>query len=381
MFDPIGEMFADFELTDIVMSQIREVPSADERIVIVNIGDLDRMGIAEEIKIINKYNPKVIGLDILLYRDKGDFQDSALQASFDQVENLVIGEKLLYNPVTDEFDSSIRPNPKFKNNYDLAFVNLITAAETQDDLKVCRSFPTKEKLKGEDRIAFSLELAKYLDPNAVDKFLERDKDVEFINYKGNILDYGATQFGTRYYALDVIDVLSENFVPDIIEGKIVIFGYLGDFIGDRMTIEDKFITPLNSNYVGKTSQDMFGAVIHANIISMVLQEDYIDEMADHWAIILALVIGYLNVVLFNYIYKAMAKWYDGITKVFQLFEVLLLATIMIYVFHWFNLKMNVSYLIVIILLSGDALEVYHGVVKNLFTREGRRSLRKIKKVF
>ena len=34
LFDPIGEMFADFELTDIVFSQLQDDPIADDRIVI-----------------------------------------------------------------------------------------------------------------------------------------------------------------------------------------------------------------------------------------------------------------------------------------------------------------------------------------------------------
>jgi CHASE2 domain-containing sensor protein len=381
VFDPIGEMFADFEITDIVMSQIREIPPADEGIVLVNVGDINRVGIAEQIRVINQYNPKVIGLDLLLNEPHDDLEDSIFLETIKSVENLVIGQKLLYNPTTDEFDYSIGPNERFKGVGELAFVNLITGAKHQDDLKVCRSFPPQEKLRGRKQLAFSVKLASYVSKEKVDKFLARGNNVEYINYKGNILDFGATEFGTRYYALDVMDVIAENFEPEIIKDKIVIFCYLGDYLGDRQTIEDKFITPLNSKYVGKTGQDMFGGVIHANIVSMVLQEDYIDSMPDGWAIFWALLIGYLTVVLFAVIYKALPNWYDGITKVFQLMLVLLLASLMVYIFHISNYKINISYLIIIILLSGDALEVYFGVVKNLFTKAGRKSLIKVKKVF
>ncbi len=381
IFDPIGEMFADFEITDIVMSQIQEIPPADESIVLVNVGTLNRVGIAEQLNIINKYDPKVIGIDLLLSAAHDEVEDSIFLESLKKIDNLVIAQKIFYNVNTNEFDRSLGPNERFKGVGELGFVNLITGAQHQDDLKVCRSFAPREKYRGRYQLAFSVKLANYMDPDLTQQFLDRKNNVEYINYKGNILDFGATEFGTRYYALDVQDVMTENFTPDILKDKVVIFCYLGDYLGDRTTIEDKFITPLNRKYVGKAEHDMFGGVIHANIISMIMHQDYINVMTEGWAIFWALLIGYLNILLFNWIYKAIPNWYDGITKVFQLLEVLILATIMIYVFHAHSLKINISYLIIIILLSGDALEVYFGVVKNLFTKAGRKSLIKVKKVF
>ena len=61
-----------------------------------------------------------------------------------------------------------------------------------------------------------------------------------------MLDYGATKFGTKFAALDVYDVFGGNYVPEMIEGKIVIiFCYLGKYLGDRESLEDKYFTPLN----------------------------------------------------------------------------------------------------------------------------------------
>ena len=64
IFDPIGEMFADFELTDIVMSQLREAPEADEQIVVANLAYSNREEIAVMIDILNQYEPAVIGVDV-----------------------------------------------------------------------------------------------------------------------------------------------------------------------------------------------------------------------------------------------------------------------------------------------------------------------------
>ncbi|MBN4065782.1 hypothetical protein JYT51_00445, partial [Candidatus Amoebophilus asiaticus] len=53
--DPLEQALSDFELTDIVFSKMREKESVkgDTNIVLVNIGNLSRRGIADEIKIIN----------------------------------------------------------------------------------------------------------------------------------------------------------------------------------------------------------------------------------------------------------------------------------------------------------------------------------------
>ena len=62
-FDPIGQALGDVELTDYVFSSLRKDPDVDQNIVIVNIGNLSRRQIAEQIQIISKYKPKVIGID------------------------------------------------------------------------------------------------------------------------------------------------------------------------------------------------------------------------------------------------------------------------------------------------------------------------------
>ncbi|MGB3465907.1 MAG: CHASE2 domain-containing protein [Cyclobacteriaceae bacterium] len=381
IFDPIGDMFEDFEFTDLVMSQMREAPPADENILLVNIGELDRIGIAQQLQIISRYNPAIIGVDVLLDSPKDPYQDSVFAATLDTVPNVVLATKMLYNPHTDSFDSLLKPIPAFLPQTELAHVNLITGAGNQDEMKVCRSFTPSEQIEDSLLMALSVRMAQVIDPVRVDKFLQRSRSEELINFRGNVFDYGATEYGTRYFALDVQDVLFENFVPEIVEGKIVIFCFLGEYFGDRNTREDIFFTPLNKKYVGKTEPDMFGGVIHANIVSMILNEDYLEQMGEKTAKFWALLLGFINVFFFTIIYKSLPNWYDGITKILQLLQVLILITIMVYVLHYYNYKIDFSYAIIIILLAGDSIEVYHGVVKNLFSKRGRRELTTVRKIF
>ena len=381
VFDPIGEAFSDMEVTDIVFSQLRDEPVADDRIILVNIGTLTRPDIGIMLQIISQYNPKVIGMDSFFYFPKEDtLGDAILEEGFASVDNLVMASKILFNPGTEEFDSIAHSWPRFAQYGTSGFANLITDAEVQEDLKMCREFLPQQLVNSENQLAFAVQLAKIYDPEATQRFLERGNETETINYRGNVLDYGATKFGTKFFALDVPDVFEENFTRDLIEGKIVIFCFLGEYLGDREAIEDKYFTPLNEKYIGRAFPDMFGGVIHANITSMILNEDFINAMDDNLEIILAIILCFLNVALFSLIYRRISRWYDGITKLFQLLEIGFLTYIMIVVLDQYSFKIELGLALFAVGLSGDALEVYYGVVKNAFTKEGRRSLFKVEKI-
>lgn len=387
VLDPIGDAFADMETTDIVFSQLRESPTGEENIVLVNIGMEKRAGIAYLISIINQHNPKVVGVDTFFKSPKDSIGDLLLEESFAAVENLVLVSKNDYKfeAIEDEdenlpFDTIIYSLPRFAQHGKSASANFITAAADQEDLKMCRTFAPKETINGEENYHLAVQLAMEFAPEKAEKFLQRNKEVEIINFKGNVFDYGATKFGTTFYALDVEDVYNQNFTPDIIEGKIVIFCYLGNYLGDRQALEDKYYTPLNDKYVGKAHPDMFGGVVHANVLAMILNENYIDSMSDNWSYFWAFFLLYINVMLFSYIYKVMPKWYDGMTKLIQVIEAFALFTLVLIVFNTYDYKLEANLAIIAILLSGDLLELYFGVVKNLLTREGRRELTKLKRL-
>ena len=380
VLDPIGDAFTDMETTDIVFSQIREAPFGEENIVLVNIGMENRAGIAYMLNIISQYNPAVIGVDTFFKTPKDSIGDQFLEEAFAGVENLVLVSKLEHTDEDDLFDSLGTSLPRFNQHAQTAFANFITGAATQDDLKNCRTFAPKEKVGDDIEYALSVKLAMEYAPEKAQRFLDRGNDIEVINFRGNVFDGGATKFGTTYFALDVEDVYNENFVPELIEGKIVIFCFLGSYLGDPQALEDKYFTPLNAKYAGKAHADMFGGVVHANALSMILSESYIDSMSEKWSYFWAFFLLYLNVVLFTYIYKVMPKWYDGLTKLIQVLEAFALFTMVIIVFNAYDYKLDVNIAIIAILLSGDLLEVYFGVVKNLLTKEGRRELTQLKKL-
>lgn len=383
-FDPIGEALDDMELTDVVFSQLREDPPPDTNIVVVNIGNLPREMIGEQIKIISKYQPKVIGIDSFFNYPTDESAaegDSILSHAIANAGNVVMVTKLLqtdsletFAPGEDIYDSMEHTFPWLRIDAVEAFANLGTDAEFQEDFKACRNFPPTRTVNGKPYLAFSVQMAQIYDSALTQKFLDRKNDWETISYRGNIVDFfGRTQYPNAFFALDWEDVLTENFLPGMIKDKIVIFGFLGENFFDT-SWDDKFFTPLNKKYAGKANPDMYGPVIHANIISMVLNEDYIYELGSRNAVILGIIICFLNVVVFSWVYRRLPRWYDGITKLIQVVELMILTFLMVMFFYWFNFKLNLTYTLAAVALAGDSLEVYYGVIKNLFRRESRRQL-------
>ena len=381
-FDPIGQALSDVELTDYVFSTLREDPDVDQNIVIVNIGNLSRRQIGEQIQIISKYGPKVIGIDGFFDCSKGlrdtincpqlrdTFGNLMLSNAIQEAGNVVLVTKVLQADTllpADVYDSLRRSDslftaPAIREGY----ANLDTDAAFQDDVKTCRLFNPKLDIKGKPHYAFAVELAMEYDSVQTQEFLQRNNYSEVINYKGNVYDiFGSTNYPQMFYTLDVEDIASENFVPEMIKDKIVIFGFLGEYLGDP-SWDDKFYTPLNKKLAGKANPDMFGAVVHANIVSMILNKDYVAQMAEWQEVMMAVILCLLNVALFSLINTNLPLWYDGITKLLQLIQLVLYSALMVMIFAWYSFKFNVTLTLAAVALVGDVYEVYMSVFKNLY---------------
>lgn len=222
---------------------------------------------------------------------------------------------------------------------------------------------------GETHLAFSTRIAMLFDSVKAKKYLDRNVKSETINYRGNIVDWhGASNYAGRYMVLDAEQALDTNqFVPSMIKDKIVIMGFLGADLRDT-SWDDKFFTPLNKNYAGKTRPDMYGVVVHANAVSMILGEDYIGQLEDWQEYIIAFIICVLNMALFSLINRHIPLWFDGISVLAQLIQILLLSLLMIYMFTWLNFKLNLTTTLAAIALAGTCYEIYINVVKRLASR-------------
>jgi CHASE2 domain-containing sensor protein len=407
-FDPVSQALGQFELTNQVFSRLREDPEKiDERVVLVNIGRLPRGGVAQELSIINKYKPKVIGIDS--YFDcEGGLMDSVncpqlldtlgnllLSDAIQQAGNVVLVSKLLpktstsKNPDADHFyDSMEVSDPMFQNFAEHGFANLPTDADYQEDVKYCNSLITKYEVNGKMQYAFSVKLAMIYDSIKAMKFLARNNEEELINFRGNAetldvklktlrtLELEQSHFRVLCYQIDIKDVLTENFDPSLFKDKIVIMGFLGKQFGDPAW-EDKFFTPLNKSVAGRANPDMFGPVIHANSIIMILNEDYINQLEEWQKYAIASILCILTVALFKVIDDKLPIWYDALSVIVQIVEILIISGMVVWVFKTSNIKLDLTLSMAVIALVGpcyDLLKPLQTIAENWLTKRRERVL-------
>jgi CHASE2 domain-containing sensor protein len=371
----IEEVFQDFKVTDLYFSNLRnsEEIQKDERIVIVNIGEGSnvRGDIAMQINLIKEGKPRAIGVDVLLASYREEMTDNILAESFRGSPNLVLATKLLPDSIKQTKDSliwqsALRPIPEFAQSGYLAYVNLIT----EDDTKVfetSRLIARQEYVKDSLMLSFPAALAASYDSSAVAYFLDRqlhrdpfpfsllpiasrENQFEMISYTRNT---------DKYTVLDPDYFDSDAFDPNIFKDKIVLLGFMGETYKE-LTGEDRYYTPMNERPIGRTEADMYGVIIHANVISMILDKNYIEPSPNGFSWLVAIIFGYFNAALFCnwYFSPRLGSWYDLISKLLQIAEVMILAGIGLWVLATYGVILDFSVAIVIILFSSDVLEIY-----------------------
>jgi CHASE2 domain-containing sensor protein len=393
-FDPISTALGEFELTDYVFSKIRKPPQPDPRIVLVNIGP-SRRDVAQQIQIISQFKPKVIGIDGF-FNCEGGYYDTVncpqlldtlgnlmLSSAISEAGNVVLVSRLLQRDSTeragliDVYDSMEFSDPMFNDYAKSGFANLATGATYQEDVKICKSFIPRVMVNGQEKHAFSVELAKVFDPEKARKFLARGNYEEVINFRGNFevpdvkvatlrrrMD-SSTEFPTLCYAIDWEPFIRGEYEPEMFKNSIVIIGFLGNYFGDP-SWNDKFFTPLNLKVAGRANPDMFGLVVHANIVAMILNEDYVNQLEDWQLYAIAFIVCFLNVAVFSWIDKHLPVWFDGLSVIIQVFEIILVSGLIVFVFATYNMKLNLSLAIATMALIGPCFDIFKSLEKTLF---------------
>ncbi len=405
-FDPVSQALSDFEMTDYAFSNLRPEPLVDERIVLVNIGHISRREIAEQIQVIKQFHPKVIGIDGF-FNCEGGLRDSIncpalldtmgnllLSNAIQEAGNVVLVSKLLQKNLTsnnpeaiDFYDSIEYSDPLFSPYASNAFANFPTNADYQEDVKQCRSFLPKVKVNGKDEYSFAVEMARKFDSTKTNRLFARGNDEEIVNYRGNVelldvrlrslqkKDIETTNFRLMFYALDIDQLKNGDFFPDLFKDKIVIMGFLGDYFGDPAW-EDKYFTPLNKKVAGRANPDMFGVVVHANIVAMILNEDYVGELADWEKIAIAIILSILTVALFIVIDEKLPVWFDAMSVLIQVLQILIISGLVVYCFASFTFKLDLSIALAVSALIGPCYDIFKSVQREIETRvEARKKKR------
>lgn len=361
--EPIQNTFEEFNVSDVVFSQIRDNSNIeiDSNIVLVNVGYRNRPGIAELINHINQYQPKVIGLDIMFGKEKTPEENFPLAQSMSEVENLVmvcslatkeVDEDEAFEELDQKFDTMIVSRPEFTQWGVNGYSNLINREERP---KSINRFSPKEEIGDSTIYALSTQVAKLYSPHEADVLLDRDNTQEIINFRRNI---------DKYITFDVDDIYEKPDEFEVCRDKIVLLGFLGPDLNTHVT-EDIFFTPLNDNYVGRTFPDMYGVVVHANILSMILSRDYLEKNSFNVSVILVFLIVYFNMFLFSTIRSKTETWYEPASFLIIFSELFGIFWLLMFVFHYFNFEVIIAGNFLGILFSGAAFELYQDSFKPL----------------
>lgn len=361
LFDPLQNAISDFEFTDIAFYSLRSDDlTVDTNIVLINLGNLNRPQLAEKIRLLSAFSPKVIGIDVLFRREREPELDTPLVNAIREAKTVVMvarasGKSDDDNPYNR--DTLITSHPKFlQPSVSLAHDDLLLDDDNEKATTVRKVAP---RLAIKDSVvvdAFALKLAEKMNPELAKKLLERGNEEERINYRG---------YSNRFFTLDHDQVVPENL--ELVRGKAVLIGFMGATLSDSNTIEDKKWSPM-SKEVSKSLPDMFGVVIHANFLSTILNQNYINVMSDWMALVLAILTCFVNIALFYYVEEKSPDFFGGVIKLIQFLQAITVMIISITCMYYLDYVFSFGLMLAVILLSPDLYELYESSFRFLKTK-------------
>ncbi len=340
-FDPMKLALQDFDLNDITYSKLKGPDKYDNRIVIINIGHADREGIAFLLEKTASMSPKIIGLDAFFDGPREPEKDLLLSAVFKKTKNLVVISRIKWEHHGKEM--IILPD-YFDSVYSLrGYGNII--GEERGTIREFSPFEEDEH-HHTTHLSFATALVKNYDKAAFEKLEKRHTEIEKINY---------TRRTHQYLVVESEDLLNDNVDESAIRDKIVLLGYINENPDD---IEDKVFTPMNEKFAGKSIPDMNGIVVHANIISMILDNKYIKNLPSWVNIMVAILIGWLHMSFFIRYYLENHIWFHLVAKFAQLLSAIFFVYVGVYLYTKYRIKLDMSLTLVVIVLAVDIIYFY-----------------------
>jgi CHASE2 domain-containing sensor protein len=325
--------------------------------VLVNIGNLSRKELSEQIEVLNKFQPAIIGIDAFFESPKDSVNDSLLSTALSKCRRLVMVDKLdNFNDETNLYGAIHSSLINFSRYSTGGYANL-----PDDDavgFRTIREFRPMEKVKDSVALSFSAKICSFYRKDALKNLLQRNNRNETINYRGNY---------NRFYFIDTYHYTDSSVDFSFIKDKIVLMGYMGpDF--NTKTLEDVFFTPLNERYAGKSFPDMYGVVIHANIISMILNGNYVNLMPTWISNLLAVIICFLNVKILIIIFSRFKDWFQGLSKLFIFIYTVLNLFFSLEILYFFNYRINLTVALIAIVLSNTTIELYDNYILKIIPK-------------
>lgn len=351
VLNPIKLGLKDFDFNDLSYSNLGkgEDNTRDDRIIVINIGKADREGIAYIIDKVASYKPCVMGLDVTFNGPRDPSKDSLLREVVNRNKNLVLAVKAM----TDSTDKLIPGENYFMQGAAAyGFVNFPYEEKEKKTIRTYQAFKYDDKNKNIVLPSFSSTLIKFYDTAGI-----RYKKIQKKGDKNIIINYTRTtnEKKMQYVYLEGDRVLTEELDSSFIKGKIALIAYVNTSPDD---IEDKKFTPMNEKFAGKSTPDMNGIFVHANIISMVLDDNYIKKVPLWVNILIAVLVCWLHMSFFVHYYLEAHIWFHLAAKIAQVASAIFFVWLGIYLFDRYRLKVDLKYSLITIVMAVDVIYFY-----------------------
>lgn len=338
--EPWKIALTDINFNDLAFSKtkIHKNNKVDSNIIIINVGESDRSGIASLLNRLGKYNTKAIGVDILFEKAKDASKDQELAGAIAKIPNIILSERL-------ELKDNKLVHYNYFNSYskNTGYVNFISAYKSVD-----RLFSPVEKEDKNVNLSFAAAVTKIADKEKFEKLMDRDNETELINYRRE---------ADQYFIINATDILENKVDSSVFNQKILLLGYINQ---DQNNVQDKHFTPLNDKFFGKTLPDMNGVVIQANIISMILDNAYLHKTGKFLNFLIAFIFTWLFMGIAIKFFLEKHIWFHLVIKTIQALLSALLIYVGIYMLYYANSSIDFSETIVATILAGDVLYFYEG---------------------
>lgn len=352
-FNPLHKAFADFSFLDVFYSEsFQENNKVNPDIILVNVGNENRLEIATMLEAVIREQPRTIGIDVI-FKDRKEnvFVDSML-ASLLKHDNIVTS----YNITEEAVDYN---HPYFGNGTATGFVNY----NFDDKTSVVREFVGKIQDEQGDQLSFASQIAKHY----------LSKKWKSLDYDNKLEQVQTIKFQGYYDTFQYLE--PEDFVTydrkSNLKDKIVIFGYLGVPTGSKDDIGDKFFTPLNVIVSGKSDADMFGTAIHANIVNMLIKNDFMVRISNFWMGLITFLCMFLSTIYYMRANKKYKISFRTRKRIFQFVISLLILTLSFWLFK-LNVVLKPVLPILGIVLAGSYFKYYKHLTRYLKTKTSRK---------
>lgn len=348
---PIRQGFLGFDIYDLYYSGRHLNPKRDTNIVIVEIGG-DRATISDQINLIQKYSPAVIGIDAVFEKEGEPLENIKLLQAISQSNNFIFASRYDIDRVTGQ--------PKFISNffdekyghYRSGYFNLLG-----NQFSVIRNYPPFLKAGDSVYPAFTSVIANKFSPEKFNKLKKRNHNLEVINYNGNLESY------TTLTNKELVNADTTGQLGSLLTKKIVLLGY---FVKTKpLVIDDLHFSPLNEEVAGKNYPDMYGVVIHANILSMILKGNYVHQASGFISYLLAGLITFLFLLFILSRYKKHKHPKHYWLLLAQFAVVLFVLYLFLEVFNWFQVKVPLLPIMIALALCVELLDIYKMIALRL----------------